>query len=120
MYTIWIICEISRIGVDVEEIKEIPINDFNNLFADLEWEEVLHGENKFRAFYTLWTKKEAFLKLIGCVLNQPLHEVIIKNNKIVWENEAFFFDEIILDSQHIAYLCSDEVSPVIELQEIFL
>ena len=120
LYTICAISEINKIGVDVEEIGEIKTDDFKNLFSNQEWEEVIYANHKYTAFYTLWTKKEAFLKLIGCGLNQPLNKVVIKNNKIVWDIEEFFLHEIVLDTQHIAYLCTDEVSPVIKLEETIL
>lgn len=119
-YIICAISETNQIGVDVEEINEIPMDDFTNLFDDREWEEVINAENKFRAFYTLWTKKEAFLKLIGCGLNQPLNEVAILNNKLVWEDKELYLSEILLDSQHLAYLCTDTMSPDVQVQEIFL
>ncbi len=119
-YIICAISEINQIGVDVEELNEIPMDDFTNLFDNREWEEVISAENKFRAFYTLWTKKEAFLKLIGCGLNQPLNEVAILNNRLIWENKELFLSEIALDSQHIAYLCTDVISPVVQVQEIHL
>ena len=112
--------ETDRVGVDVEEIKELPIEDFANLFASVEWNEVMNGDDRLRAFFTLWTKKEAFLKLIGCGLSQPLNEVVIFDNKIKWEGRNCFLHEIKLDPQNIAYICSDNSSPTIKLEEIKL
>jgi 4'-phosphopantetheinyl transferase len=119
-YVICAISETIQLGVDVEEIKEIPIQDFTNLFAWQEWDEVINGENKLQAFYTLWTKKEAFLKAVGCGLSQPLNEVVIANNRIEWENKQWFLQEIKLDANHIAYVCSNVIAPAVRMEEIYL
>lgn len=120
---LYVICAISdtiQVGVDVEEITRIPIDDFTNLFANSEWEGVLNSQDKFHAFFTLWTKKEAFLKAVGCGLSQPLNEVVITDDKIKWENKDWFLHEVKLDEQHIAYICCDTISPGLDLQEIYL
>ena len=120
---LYVICAISdtmQVGVDVEEITRIAIDDFTNLFANSEWEAVLNSQDKFQAFFTLWTKKEAFLKAVGCGLSQPLNEVVIINDKIKWENKDWFLHEVKLDEHHIAYICCDTTSPRVDLQEIYL
>ena len=117
----YVVCALSKIhevGIDIEEIKGIAMDDFNGLFAGIEWNEVLKSENKLHAFYTLWTKKEAFLKAIGCGLNQPLNEVVIENNTIIWKNKQWFLHEIILDKHHLAWLCCNNSSPVLSIIDI--
>lgn len=118
-YVICALSETNRVGVDVEVIKDIPMEDFTNLFANQEWNDVINATNKLRAFYTLWTKKEAFLKAVGCGLSQPLNEVVIENDRITWENQPWFLHEIVLDQYHIAYICCDVVTPQIQLMEIY-
>ncbi len=119
-YVICALSETNKVGVDVEAIKDIPMEDFTNLFANKEWKELINATNKLHAFYTLWTKKEAFLKAVGCGLSQPLNEVVIEKNSITWENQQWFLHEIVLDLHHIAYICSDTVAPQIQLVEINL
>lgn len=118
----YIICAVSitnEVGIDVEEIRDVPMEDFTNLFAKVEWDKVIESENKLHAFYSLWTKKEAFLKVIGCGLSQPLNEVVIEKNTITWQGNQWWLNEIILDTRHICYLCTDNYSPLIKLQEIY-
>lgn len=119
----FVVCAISesnKVGTDIEEIHPIPFDDFTTLFSKQEWDEVINSDNKFHAFFTLWTKKEAFLKVIGCGLNQPLNKVVIENNKITWENREWFLHEIKLDPNHISYICCDVNSPSIQIREIIL
>jgi 4'-phosphopantetheinyl transferase len=118
-YVICALSETHKVGVDVEAIKDIPIDDFTNLFAKQEWAAVINSTNKLDAFYTLWTKKEAFLKAIGCGLSQPLNEVVIENNRIIWESHPWFLHEVKLDSNHIVYVCCNTAVPEITIEEIY-
>lgn len=119
-YVICVLSETNKVGVDVEIIKDLPMEEFTNLFARQEWDAVINAEDKLQAFYTLWTKKEAFLKAVGCGLNQPLNEVVIENNCITWENQHWFLYEVKLDQLHIAFICTDVAAPQVEVMEVYL
>lgn len=75
------ICEDHEIGVDLERLR--PISDAEELgplyFTDLEQCDVRRaccsGSDVSGAFLGTWTKKEAFVKAVGCGLNMPLNEV---------------------------------------------
>ena len=66
------------LGVDVEYIK--PVDDINdiveNFFSNQEKIKflLLPGEKKLEAFYTIWTRKEAFVKAVGNGLSYPLDD----------------------------------------------
>ncbi len=117
-YVICALSETHKVGIDIEAIKDIPMEDFTNLFAKQEWEQVINASNKLHAFYTLWTKKEAFLKAVGCGLSQPLNQVVIENNFIIWESQPWFLHEVKLDSNHLAYICANTAGPDITITEI--
>ncbi|MDQ3682556.1 MAG: hypothetical protein M3352_05720, partial [Bacteroidota bacterium] len=54
----YIICAISntnKVGVDIEEIKDIPLVDFDNEFSEKELQKIYTSENPLQLFYTLWT-----------------------------------------------------------------
>lgn len=57
------------VGVDVEEIREVPelMGLVRSRFAPGEAAEILalSGEQRLRAFYRCWTRKEAYLKATG-------------------------------------------------------
>ncbi len=116
----YVLCGISltnKIGVDVEEIKSIPFDDFTNNFSEREWEEILQGDD-FYGFYKYWTQKEAFLKAIGMGLNVPLKEAEIRDNKITWENKDWFLQEITLDKGYISHISTDIFLPKIIIEKI--
>ncbi len=118
----FIICAISktnRVGIDIEEINDIPTADFTAEFSATEMA-AISDDKSLRYFYSLWTQKEAFLKAIGKGLQVPLNQVSVKENKIRWENEDWFLHEIKLDAGYVSHLCIDAVMPEIVLQEIEL
>ena len=77
------VCAVTRgrgdIGVDVEHVK--PIADAGALaravLSPLELVRLaaLPEPVRLRSFYEVWTRKEAFLKALGCGLNRPLHSL---------------------------------------------
>jgi 4'-phosphopantetheinyl transferase len=74
------VCALARgcdaLGVDVERVK--PIRDAEDVarkaFSPREFDrlESLPEPVRLRAFYEAWTRKEAFLKALGCGLDRPL------------------------------------------------
>ena len=57
------------IGVDVERIRPLPevLKLAQRFFCEAEWEKIRHLPSNLtsRAFFTAWTRKEAFLKATG-------------------------------------------------------
>ncbi len=61
------------IGIDCETIyKKDPMQLAERFFTKNEIEIIASSENKKKAFTKLWTKKEAYLKLLGKGLSVPL------------------------------------------------
>ncbi len=117
----YIICGISfnhQIGIDIEEVKEIPIGDFENEFSLKEMEAILNSEKSLHSFYTLWTQKESFLKAIGTGLHVSLNKIGINNEKIKWNNKNWYLSELKLDSKYVCHLCVDFFHPDINIQKI--
>ncbi len=69
------------IGVDVEEIVERSGLDrlVSARFARAEADAIegLAGEERLRAFYNCWTRKEAYVKATGAGLVRPLDRVVV-------------------------------------------
>jgi 4'-phosphopantetheinyl transferase len=70
-----------RVGIDVEYIRPMPdLDDFAEQFFSPRETEVLKSlseEEKYDAFFKLWTCREAFLKAHGSGLTTPLNLVEI-------------------------------------------
>ncbi|PEI45015.1 hypothetical protein COL87_12240 [Bacillus pseudomycoides] len=75
----WVVCALNsagRIGVDTEKIEEIDINLFKGVLTRTELE-VLTGnkEDSIPTFFSLWSRKESFVKALGTGLSYPLEKV---------------------------------------------
>jgi 4'-phosphopantetheinyl transferase len=117
----YIICAMSstnKIGIDVEELQNISLDDFEDNFSAREWKNILTAENIIHSFFKHWTRKEAFLKAIGMGLNVSLKNVDITDNEITWDNKKWFLHEIKLDNDYVSYISCDAVLPEMVIKEI--
>jgi len=65
------------VGVDIEEERPIDVLELADRFFAPEESEALRGihpSEQTRAFYRCWTRKEAFINVLGAGLSFPLHE----------------------------------------------
>ena len=72
----------QEIGVDIEKIKQANFEITCRFFTELEQKYVLDSHDKDKAFYEIWTKKEAYLKYMGNGLKMPLTSFDVKQSKI--------------------------------------
>lgn len=116
------ICAINtgagKIGVDIEEVKDMPVEDFEEQFSKKEMEAILKSEDAMQAFFKLWTKKEAFLKAIGTGLHIPLNQVFIDDNRIIWENSTWFLKELNFEKKYPCHICKSGENDEILMQEV--
>jgi len=75
------ICEEGPVGVDVEEVRDVPeLADLvRSRFAASEAMAILErsGEERLRAFYRCWTRKEACVKALGTGIGAGLGSVVV-------------------------------------------
>ena len=120
-YTVCAISERHEVGIDIELLNDIPVGDFTDFFEAQEWSHVVNNPEPVKAFYMLWTKKEAFLKLIGSGLNVPLNQVIIQDdNRIDWEGKQYTLQQLHIDPLHLCHLCTSYPPKPIEVIAVTL
>jgi 4'-phosphopantetheinyl transferase len=117
-YTICAIAENGKVGVDIEEIKSIPVSDFIDQFSEKELNTISTSDNILHSFYTLWTQKEAFLKAIGTGLFIPLNKVFIEENKIIWNNSNWFLHNLKIDKDYPCHFCTPIAMPGVVVKPI--
>lgn len=116
-YIICAISETNKVGIDIEKIKGLQIYDFENQFSNKEWEEIL-DDNSLKAFYSYWTKKEAFLKAIGTGLKFPLKNINIIDNKILWHEKPWYLSEIKINREYVSHLATDKSNAEVVIQTV--
>lgn len=80
----------SNIGIDIEEVKDIPIDDFNTQFTKQEWDMITRAREPGRAFYRYWTAKECILKADGAGLQLPMADLKIESDTRVFLNGIYW------------------------------
>lgn len=85
-----VICGFStdEIGVDIEEIKDIDLKDFNDVFSEKETAEI--QKSGILKFYEFWTKKEATSKALGKGFSIPFQKIKIEDNYAVYNNVNWY------------------------------
>ena len=90
----------SRIGIDIEKIRDCSKSLFRKTAHDIEWD--LSDMDPFELFFRYWTSKEAVLKASGTgvkdLLKCRIVEIVNDNHLIIdyrneiWPIEHFFFN----------------------------
>ncbi len=71
---IWLITGTGEVGIDVEEIRPIPVHLVKRVLSEEEkkqYDACLSEEEKNCLFFRFWTLKESFLKALGLGLTVP-------------------------------------------------
>jgi len=80
----------GKVGVDIEQIKHIDLDDFIDHFTENEWNKINRSSDRHEKFYTYWTRKEAVLKAIGTGLNTPLSSIDISAANLVYDDQTYY------------------------------
>lgn len=117
----YVMCAFSdknSIGIDIEEAKEIDINDFKNMFSTEEWFTIQNAENSLQEFYSFWTAKESLLKADGRGITVVLDKVKIETPYGKFENKEWFLKKIDFNSSYVVHIASDMQMEKIIVKEI--
>jgi 4'-phosphopantetheinyl transferase len=98
-----VVCALStenEIGIDIEMVTNVEIDDFKFLMTEMEWENVTSSNNKNNTFFNYWTQKEAVIKAHGHGLTIPLKSFEIIDNMTKIDEEKFYLKEIRIDEKY--------------------
>jgi 4'-phosphopantetheinyl transferase len=95
----------TPIGVDIE--KKLPINYIEMLehFHPEEQEFIIRSTNGQQSFYTVWTRKEAFLKAVGLGITNGLRAFNCVHESITYQGKEWYFYELPFHPAYSCYLC---------------
>ena len=100
------------VGCDIEKIIDAPIEIAEHYFNRSEIEYIESEADKNKAFFTLWTLKESYMKMTGMGMSLPLDSFeIIKTEKefvLGRSQEKHGFFKTIEFDDHIFSICSEK------------
>ena len=112
----WVVCAIDcqHVGIDIEEIQPIDLDISKHYFSEDEHRDLMAKEDRLSYFFTLWSLKESYIKILGKGLSHPLNafsikfvdekEIIIKENGFV--QDQYRFAQYDIDKSYKMGLCA--------------
>lgn len=118
-----VVCALSvdaNLGIDVERIKTIKINDFIKQWSKEEWNSISLADDTHLEFFRFWTRKEAIIKANGKGLSLPLGDFDVVANTVTVEGQTWYLKQICMYEGYTAHLAldCDVNSDVITVDEV--
>ena len=98
---------IGSIGLDIEQIQTIDVNNFQHILNKKDYQYLRSSEDLPTNFFTIWTIKEAVSKADGRGLSMDVQQLEIDSDKAIFEEQAWAYKKLDLHSE---YLCHAAVS----------
>lgn len=101
----FVICAISlnhRVGIDIEEIRPVSVEDFASQWLPAENEDIIRSSNQIWKFYYYWTRKESVIKASGEGLSIPLDLVDVTTDIVRVKGDTWFLSPVDI---HATYIC---------------
>lgn len=105
----------TDIGIDIEKVSEINLNDFKSIFTEIEFNAILKDSKPQEKFYEMWTSKEAIIKGDGRGLSLDLRKLEIKDNRCDIGNETWFLFSIEISHGYKCFLAAKQKENEIKL-----
>ncbi len=106
----YVVCALGirqKVGVDIEEIKRIQLDDFKQFFTQEQFESILYASDPHMEFYKLWTIKESVVKADGRGLSFPLLNIRIRGDKALLPDKEWHLQKLDIADNYSAYLAYD-------------
>ena len=97
----------AQIGVDIEKILPIELTDYEDYLTDNEWKHIQHSPDTRKAFYEIWTKKEAIMKSLGRGIDMELDKLDLCGDTVMFEGNTYWFSPLAIAHNYIAHIASN-------------
>lgn len=118
-----VVCAITKkneIGIDIEEISDLKIDDYKEYLTHLEWDKIKKSSSTKKTFFDYWTQKEAVIKSHGKGLSINLSSFEIMNNKTKINNDLFYLKKIKINKNYMCSICMRKNNPDIKITKLNL
>ena len=106
----------AQIGIDIEKILPIELTDYEDQLTANEWKHIGRSSDIQKAFYEIWTKKEALLKALGRGVNIDLDKLDVCGDTAVHEGSTYWFYPLIISKNYIAHIASSASLSVVSIR----
>lgn len=109
----YVLCAVGKnvqLGVDIEQIKNISFDDFENVMNAEQWQRIKNSHNQLQQFYNYWAIKESVIKADSRGLSLPLKKIFIENNTALCDNKTWYLIELNIHSDYCSFLAVNKES----------
>ncbi len=106
------------IGVDVEIIKPVTLEDYEFIFDTDTFRQLRQARDQEGAFFEAWTIREAILKAEGSGLTEDAKKIIYKDGVAKFKDQRWFIKPFPVPKQHIAHLATNAPVSTLKLVKI--
>lgn len=103
----YVICAISKetkVGVDIEKMEAMDVEDFDMHFSKKESIALKQSKDPMNDFYSIWSQKEAVAKADGRGLGIDLPTIELYNQGAVLDGESWLLKEMEIDLNYKSYV----------------
>jgi 4'-phosphopantetheinyl transferase len=103
----YVICAISkqtRVGIDIEKIRKIKLDNFNVFLSKEELKEIQASKNPNRQFFILWAKKEAVSKADGQGLGTLLPSIHVKKKSAICNKQKWNLSKLSINNNYSSFI----------------
>jgi 4'-phosphopantetheinyl transferase len=96
----------GKVGIDIEQVKKIDLDDYTDHFTENEWNHINRSSNRQEKFYYYWTRKEAALKAIGTGFHTPLSAVDASGESLVYDDHEYHFQALNISESYKCHIAA--------------
>lgn len=104
------VCAIGKgvkVGVDVEAIQPVDLQEFRNVMTEQQWQIIESAEDPHQQFFAYWAIKESVMKADGRGMSMDLQGISIEGATALYEQDVWHLHELDIDGSVAACLAVD-------------
>jgi len=117
----YVVCAFNtkgRIGVDIEKIKAVELNDYQFLFDKESFRAIRQAADPEGAFFENWTIREAVLKADGHGLTEDVKNITLSNHVAKFKETEWYIKPLVLQIGYLTHLATEHLESDFEVRKI--
>jgi len=106
----------QSIGIDIEKKTDVDVQGLSTYLHHREKIYIDRASDKQDAFFTIWAKKEAYLKATGKGIASGLSKISVVEEIVFGDGEHWYLREIVLARAYKCYVCTPNMVRTINIQ----